>query len=135
MNGRLFQAEELVFGDLVRIGPFSLRFDGRSLRETTGISGARLDARELKKDAMGVPILAGVSLSVAPCPGGRTRIARPAGQLVSFPTGTSSNATRIVAFPPVPSVTRVTGRWRNARPPCVTRVGSSPDLPMSRRPA
>ncbi|HET7237824.1 MAG TPA: ATP-binding cassette domain-containing protein, partial [Terrimicrobiaceae bacterium] len=67
LNGRLFQAEELVFGDLVRIGPFSLRFDGRFLRETTGISGARLDARELRKEAMGVPILAGVSLSVAPC--------------------------------------------------------------------
>ncbi len=67
LNGRLFQAEELVFGDLLRIGPFSLRFDGRSLRETTGISGARLDARELRKEAMGVPILAGVSLSVAPC--------------------------------------------------------------------
>jgi len=67
LNGRLFKAEELVFGDLLRIGPFSLRFDGRFLQETAGTTGARLDARELKKSAMGVPILAGVSLSVAPC--------------------------------------------------------------------
>lgn len=67
LNGRLFRAEEFVFGDLLRIGPFSLRFDGRYLRETAGTTGARLDARELKKDVMGVSILAGISLSVAPC--------------------------------------------------------------------
>jgi ABC transport system ATP-binding/permease protein len=67
LNGRLFNAEDLVFGDLLRIGPFNLRFDGRFLRETAGTTGARLDARELKKDVMGVPIIAGVSLSVAPC--------------------------------------------------------------------
>ncbi|MGB8464277.1 MAG: ATP-binding cassette domain-containing protein [Terrimicrobiaceae bacterium] len=67
LNGRLFKAEELVFGDLLRIGPFSLRFDGRFLQETSGTTGARLDARELEKSASGVPILSGVSLSVAPC--------------------------------------------------------------------
>jgi ABC transport system ATP-binding/permease protein len=67
LNGRLFKAEELVFGDLLRIGPFSLRFDGRFLRETAGTTGARLDARELKKSALGVSILSGVSLSVTPC--------------------------------------------------------------------
>ena len=67
LNGRLFKAEELVFGDLLRIGPFSLRFDGRFLQEAAGTTGARLDARELKKSALGVPILSGVSLSAAPC--------------------------------------------------------------------
>jgi ABC transport system ATP-binding/permease protein len=67
LNGRLFKAEDLVFGDLLRIGPFSLRFDGRYLQETAGTTGARLDARELKKEAANVPILAGVSLSIAPC--------------------------------------------------------------------
>ena len=67
LNGRLFRAEELVFGDLLRIGPFNLRFDGQFLRETAGITGARLDARDLKKEVMGVPIMSGVSLSVAPC--------------------------------------------------------------------
>jgi ABC transport system ATP-binding/permease protein len=67
LNGRLFKAEELVFGDLLRIGPFSLRFDGRFLQETAGTTGARLDARELKKSALGVSILSGVSLSVTPC--------------------------------------------------------------------
>lgn len=67
LNGRLFKAEDLVFGDLLRIGPFSLRFDGRFLHETAGTTGARLDARELKKVAAGVSILSGVSLSAAPC--------------------------------------------------------------------
>ena len=67
LNGRLFQSEELVFGDLLRIGPFNLRFDGRFLRETSGVTGARLDARELAKTAGGVPILSDVSLTVEPC--------------------------------------------------------------------
>ncbi|HEY5769452.1 MAG TPA: ATP-binding cassette domain-containing protein [Terrimicrobium sp.] len=67
LNGRLFKAEELVFGDLLRIGPFSLRFDGRALEEAAGTTGARLDARELKKSAQGVPVLSDVSLSVTPC--------------------------------------------------------------------
>ena len=67
LNGRLFRAEALVFGDLLRIGPFNLRFDGQFLRETAGITGARLDARELKKEVLGVPIISCISLSVAPC--------------------------------------------------------------------
>jgi ABC transport system ATP-binding/permease protein len=67
LNGRLFRSEELIFGDLLRIGPFNLRFDGRFLRETAGITGARLDARDLKKEVLGVPIMSGLSLSVAPC--------------------------------------------------------------------
>lgn len=67
LNGRLFRAEELVFGDLLRIGPFNLRFDGRFLRETAGITGARLDAHDLTKEILGAPIMSGVSLSVAPC--------------------------------------------------------------------
>ena len=67
LNGRLFRAEELIIGDLLRIGPFNLRFDGKFLRETAGITGARLDARELKKEALGISIMSGVSLSIAPC--------------------------------------------------------------------
>ena len=67
LNGRLFRAEELIFGDLLRIGPFNLRFDGKFLRETAGITGARLDARDLKKEVLGVPIMSDISLSVAPC--------------------------------------------------------------------
>jgi ABC transport system ATP-binding/permease protein len=67
LNGRLFKAEELVFGDLLRIGPYSLRFDGRFLRETAGSTGARLEARELSKSTFGVSVLSAVSLSVAPC--------------------------------------------------------------------
>ena len=67
LNGRLFKAEELILGDLLRIGPFSLRFDGRFLQETAGTTGARLDARDLEKSALGVPVLSGISLSVSPC--------------------------------------------------------------------
>lgn len=68
LNGRLFQSEELVVGDLLRIGPFNLRFDGRNLCETAGVTGARLDARNLEKKVAGqTRILADVSLSVAPC--------------------------------------------------------------------
>ena len=66
LNGRLFKAEELILGDLLRIGPFSLRFDGRFLQETAGTTGARLDARDLEKSALGVPVLSGISLSVSP---------------------------------------------------------------------
>ncbi len=67
LNGRHFQSEELVFGDLVRIGPFNLRYDGRCLNETAGITGARLDARRLEKTVSGIRILSDVSLSVASC--------------------------------------------------------------------
>jgi ABC-type multidrug transport system ATPase subunit len=67
LNGHLFQNEELVFGDLLRIGPFNLRYDGRRLVETAGITGARLDARNLGKTIGGIPILNDVSLQVEPC--------------------------------------------------------------------
>ena len=67
LNGRLFHGEELVFGDLVRIGPFNLRYDGRFLNETAGITGARLDARHLEKTVSGTRILSDVSLSVGSC--------------------------------------------------------------------
>ena len=67
LNGRLFKAEELIVGDLLRIGPFSLRFDGRFLQETAGTTGARVDVRDLEKSALGVPVLSGISLSVSPC--------------------------------------------------------------------
>ena len=67
LNGRLFQSEELVLGDLVLIGPFNLRYDGRFLIETSGITGARLDARHLEKTISGTRILTDASLSVSPC--------------------------------------------------------------------
>lgn len=67
LNGRLFGNEQLVVGDVLRIGPFALRFDGRSLVETAGVTGARLEAWHLKKAAGRVPILHDVSLRVEPC--------------------------------------------------------------------
>lgn len=67
LNGRLFRDEELVFGDLLRIGPFHLRFDGRFLSETAGVTGARLHASGVQKTAGSVRILQDVSLAVEPC--------------------------------------------------------------------
>lgn len=67
LNGRLFQNEELIFGDRIRLGPFTLRFDGRFLHETAGVTGARLHASGLQKTAGTVRILSDVSLAVAPC--------------------------------------------------------------------
>ncbi len=66
LNGRLFQREQLVHGDIIRIGPFCLRFDGQRLTGAMGFHGAQLDARGLGKIASGVAILSDVSLAVAP---------------------------------------------------------------------
>ena len=67
LNGRLFQREELILGDVLQIGPFAFRFDGRSLVETSGITGARLEAWKLSKQAGGTQILDHVSLLISPC--------------------------------------------------------------------
>lgn len=67
LNGRLFQSEELIYGDLLRIGPFNLRFDGRFLKETAGVTGARLNAANLGKTVSGLSLLHEVSLAVEPC--------------------------------------------------------------------
>lgn len=67
LNGRVFQRERLILGDVLRIGPFFLRHDGRFLRETLGATGARLEAISLDKIASGHTILSDVSLVVEPC--------------------------------------------------------------------
>ncbi len=67
LNGRLFQNEELVFGDRLRLGPFHLRFDGRFFQETAGVTGARLHASGLQKSVGPVRILSDISLAVEPC--------------------------------------------------------------------
>ena len=67
LNGQLFQREELVLGDVLQIGPFAFRFDGRSLVETSGTTGARLEAWKLCKQAGGTQILDSVSLLISPC--------------------------------------------------------------------
>jgi ABC transport system ATP-binding/permease protein len=64
LNGHLFERERLVLGDILRIGPFSFRYDGRSLVATHGLGGASLDAHGLSKTAGAVRILDGVSLHV-----------------------------------------------------------------------
>ncbi len=67
LNGRLFQREQLVLGDILQIGPFALRFDGRRLVGTTGITGACLEAFQLCKSAGGTRILDNISLRIEPC--------------------------------------------------------------------
>ncbi len=67
LNGRHFQREELVLGDVLQIGPFAFRFDGFRLVETSGTSGAFLEAYGLSKSAGATTILDDVSLSISPC--------------------------------------------------------------------
>lgn len=67
LNGRLFQREELVLGDILKIGPFGFRFDGIRFVETLGTTGAVLDAWRLTKAAGGTKILDSVSLRVEAC--------------------------------------------------------------------
>lgn len=67
LNGRHFQKEELVLGDVLQVGPFAFRFDGLHLIETSGTTGASVEARGLSKAAGGTRILQDVSLSILPC--------------------------------------------------------------------
>lgn len=67
LNGRLFQQEELILGDILQMGPFAFRFDGRQLVETTGINGACLEAWQLCKNAGAVRLLDEITLRIEPC--------------------------------------------------------------------
>ena len=67
LNGRLFQKEELYLGDILQIGPFAFRFDGTHLVESSGTTGAKLEAWQLCQSAGGTSILEDVSLHVEPC--------------------------------------------------------------------
>ncbi|MEI6032832.1 MAG: ATP-binding cassette domain-containing protein [Verrucomicrobiae bacterium] len=67
LNGRLFQREELVLGDVLQIGPFAFRFDGLRLIETSGATGAAVVAWQLSKSVGGTQILDSISFAVEPC--------------------------------------------------------------------
>ncbi len=67
LNGRLFQREELVLGDILKIGPFGFRFDGIRFVETFGTTGAVLDAWNLSKTAGETKILDAVTLRIEAC--------------------------------------------------------------------
>ena len=49
VNGRRFETHPLVIGDLLQMGPFFFRFDGRALERTTGLAGVEIDVRSLRK--------------------------------------------------------------------------------------
>lgn len=66
LNGRIFQREELTYGDVLGVGPFAFRYDGRRLVPALGAAGARVTASGLRKTAGAVRILDDVSLEVEP---------------------------------------------------------------------
>lgn len=66
LNGRLFQRETLTYGDVLAVGPFVFRFDGRHLRQVLGAGGVELQAVGLTKSASGTRILDGISLEIEP---------------------------------------------------------------------
>ena len=49
VNGRRFETHPLVIGDLLQMGPYFFRFDGRALERTTGLAGVEIDARSIRK--------------------------------------------------------------------------------------
>jgi len=67
LNGRLFQREQLVIGDVLGIGPFHLRFDGRALQHAEAVTGARLSATRLDKTIGAAHLLESISFTVEPC--------------------------------------------------------------------
>ena len=64
VNGRLFQQHDLVYGDQLQIGTWSLQFNGLALVLVSVDGGARLAARDVTKIVGGRPILRGISLCV-----------------------------------------------------------------------
>jgi len=66
LNGHLFRREKMVVGDLLGIGPFHLRFDGKALVHAEGALGASLTAQVLVTERGGNLLLNKVSLQVEP---------------------------------------------------------------------
>ncbi len=64
INGRRFETHPLVIGDLLQMGPFFFRFDGRALERTTGLAGVEIDARAIRKCYGAQRILDNVTLRV-----------------------------------------------------------------------
>lgn len=66
LNGRLFQREELTYGDVLGLGPFAFRYDGRWLQPARGAGGAGIVAIGLTKTVGATRILDDVSLVIEP---------------------------------------------------------------------
>ena len=64
INGRRFETHPLVIGDLLQMGPFFFRFDGRALERSTGLPGVEIDARAIRKFYGAQRILDDVTLRV-----------------------------------------------------------------------
>lgn len=65
-NGLRFEEHLLVIGDQLQLGPFFLRFDGRSLLRVAGARGARLSAEKLSVQIGNIRILNEVSFAIEP---------------------------------------------------------------------
>ncbi len=66
LNGRLFERNELVYGDRLSVGPHAFRFDGRRLVPAAEGNGASLACVKLRKTANSTVILRDVSLAIGP---------------------------------------------------------------------
>ena len=64
VNGRRFETHQLVIGDQLQMGPFFFRFDGLALERTSGLAGAEIDARKVRKVAGPITILDDVTLHI-----------------------------------------------------------------------
>jgi ABC-type multidrug transport system ATPase subunit/pSer/pThr/pTyr-binding forkhead associated (FHA) protein len=64
VNGRRFEKHRLIIGDQLQLGPFHFRFDGRSLERTSGLAGAEIVARHVRKQAGAIRILDDISLKI-----------------------------------------------------------------------
>ncbi len=62
VNGRRFERHGLVLDDLLQLGPFFFRFDGRGLERTTGTTGVEIEARGLRQQLGATLALDDVSL-------------------------------------------------------------------------
>jgi ABC-type multidrug transport system ATPase subunit len=64
INGRLFERHRLVFGDLLQLGPFSLRFDGQALVLVAASAGGQIHGIDITRKAGAKTLLHGVSLHI-----------------------------------------------------------------------
>ena len=51
VNGRLFEQQELIFGDVLQFGPFCFRFDGTALVRCSQTSGGRVQGVGIVRQA------------------------------------------------------------------------------------
>ena len=66
VNGRLFEQQELVFGDILQFGPFCFRFDGTALVRCSTTSGGRIQAVGVTRKAGARTLLNSINIDIEP---------------------------------------------------------------------